>query len=791
MRRLRLTPWPAVLAVARADLRNRWRSMVVVGLIAGLVAGVVGGAAAVTRRTATAYDRLQAATHLDDARALLFSDSVTPGEVRRLPGVEESWTSRQLIGQVLGRPVLYVSVSSGPPRPADLFTPVVVRGRLPRDDDAREVVVPEILAREVGFHVGDRLVLALLTPLEVTQFDTGFGAPDGPRLPLRVVGVYRTARAWVGNGIGPVIGSPALRRAVPGSFVGWNVQMRLAEGPAGAHAMARRLGKLADRTATGATGQEFGTLAAAYPTSDRDTDEVAARHTLVAGLLVLLAVALLGGLLAVGQALARHHAAGAGDQELEAVLGLTRGERVLARLLPATVGAAFAGALGAVGTLAAGRVEPLGALAAFEPRPGFLPQGAVAAAVALLAALAFLGLAGVTAARAVRDPAADGRRAELRPLPRLGRRAATVAGLAFALRRQGGRAGVPVRAAAVVAVCGVAGVVAVGAFAASLHRLVHTPARYGWVADFATIDAKPEDTAALAADPRVRSVAVGDGSTVRIGGRPMVGVTLHKVRGPVPVPVLGGRLPLRPGEVALGPLDLSRLGLQVGDRVTLTTYDGGRRGSRSLHVVGAVILPDVNGDRVSSGAVLSPSDLRVATRAQTFADALVDVRDDADVGPMVAQLSRRLELTVASPPPQIRNLSGLGRLPTVLAAFLAVLAVVVLGHSLVLTARRRGADLAVLRVIGLTPRQVAATMGVMAGTIVLIGVVAGPLLGLAVGRVVWAEVAANVGVAGDLAVPWWLLVAVPPAALVVTTAVVVLPARRAAALSPARVLRAE
>ena len=56
---------------------------------------------------------------------------------------------------------------------------------------------------------------------------------------------------------------------------------------------------------------------------------------------------------------------------------------------------------------------------------------------------------------------------------------------------------------------------------------------------------------------------------------------------------------------------------------------------------------------------------------------------------------------------------------------------------------------------------------------------------------VWAEVAANIGVAGDLAVPWWLFLVVVPGALLLTVLVAVLPARRAARLSPSRVLRAE
>jgi hypothetical protein len=164
-----------------------------------------------------------------------------------------------------------------------------------------------------------------------------------------VVGVFRTSRYWVGNGLGPIVGSPAFRQAAAGSFVGKDVMVRLRHGPADAPAFARAVRQLDRRAATGATGQEFGTLQSALPTSDGDPEEVAARHTLVDGLLVLLVVALVCGLLAVTQALARHHGLGAADQQLEAELGMTRAERVLARLLPALVGAAIAGVLAAAG----------------------------------------------------------------------------------------------------------------------------------------------------------------------------------------------------------------------------------------------------------------------------------------------------------------------------------------------------------------------------------------------------------------------------------------------------------
>jgi predicted lysophospholipase L1 biosynthesis ABC-type transport system permease subunit len=288
----------------------------------------------------------------------------------------------------------------------------------------------------------------------------------------------------------------------------------------------------------------------------------------------------------------------------------------------------------------------------------------------------------------------------------------------------------------------------------------------------------------------VAAVVVGDSGNLRLGGRPTTGVALHKALGDLPVTVLSGRLPAGPGEIAVGLIEQRRLGVRVGDRVTMRVFHGEAR-HRSLRVVGLVVLPDVNDERLGTGVIVSPRDLRAGNRGQPYSDALVAVRRPADVEPMFAELSRELEMQRSAVPRQIRNLAALGPLPSVLAGFLALLSVIVLAHSLLLTTRRRGPDLAVLRVLGMTPRQVAATVGVMAATLTVIGLVLGPVLGLALGRVVWAEVAANVGVAGDLAVPWWLFLGVLPGALLLTVLVAVLPARRAARLSPSRVLRSE
>src|SRR5262249_39698391 len=152
--------------------------------------------------------------------------------------------------------VTYVSAISGPPRPPDLMTPVIVAGRDARDDAADEIVVPEVFAKTAHLEIGDTMRLKLLTPTEVTEFDTGFGEPDGPRVRLKVVGIARIDRDFLDNGLGPVFGTPALFRAHTASEVGNLVLVALDRGPAGVPAFRKELAPLARRTPTDATGKE-------------------------------------------------------------------------------------------------------------------------------------------------------------------------------------------------------------------------------------------------------------------------------------------------------------------------------------------------------------------------------------------------------------------------------------------------------------------------------------------------------------------------------------------------------
>jgi hypothetical protein len=311
------------------------------------------------------------------------------------------------------------------------------------------------------------------------------------------------------------------------------------------------------------------------------------------------------------------------------------------------------------------------------------------------------------------------------------------------------------------------------------------------VADFAIIDSRPFDLQDLATDQRVAALADTAAAPVTLAGRRLDGIAVRPLKGDVPFTVLDGRLPRVDDEVALGSRDAHQVGARVGSTVPITTYDSdGAQSRRSLRVVGLVATPDVNLG-FGTGAFLTARTQAAATRSTAFTTAFVEVAPGVDADAMYAELAQRLEMVRAEQPAEVRNLAALGDLPTLLAVFLGGLAVAVLAHALVLTVRRRAPDLAVLRVIGLTPAQVGGAMVAMAVTIGAVGLVLGPLLGLALGRVVWGEVATGIGAAGDPAVPWSLLVAAVPAVLGGTALVALLPARRAATLRPAEVLRSE
>ncbi|GAA4558005.1 ABC transporter permease [Pseudonocardia xishanensis] len=786
--------WPGIVAVARAELRVGWRALLALGLVAGLVGGLLLGAAVVADRTGSAYPRLVDRTGLDDVRAYLPADlpEVT-ASFAGLPGVEESWTAYAWIAQIEGPTLQYTSVIAGPDRQEDLVNPVIVAGRAPRVEAADELLVGEPLAAAAGLRVGDRITLKMLTLRQVARFDVGFGEPEGATRRMTVVGIGRMP-SWSGP-LGDALSTPAFAAQNAGAAGGRSGFARLAYtgDPAADEALRDRL--------VGALAQEYvgrprplvvGNYVPevpVFPTTQVDPAVAASERVLRLGLWGFALVVALGGTVVLGQGLMRHHLRGGADQRVENALGLDGAERATARVLAALAGAVPAALVAGSVTVAAGVIEPIGSQARFEPDSGFRVDWPVVLLGVVGVLAVFLGAAAVTSALAGRGAAAAPALTRHRSVRWAVRWPALFVGLRLALRGRtlpGGASGLPAFAAAAGVAVTVAGIVASTMLGASLQRLVDTPERYGFTSDLTIADARDAEMRVLAADPRV--AALSEVETGRVTLDParsrQVDAYAHvPVKGDVPVSLVTGRLPLAAGEVALGARVAGREEKAIGDTVDVLSSDGR---SATLTVTGIVVPQPERGAPLGEGLIITPEQLDDLFRQPLASAHLVAVPGQSTS--LYEDVGRRLEVHLPGMPPEIDTLAGLLRLPEILAGLLAVVAMAGLVHTLVGAVRRHSRDAAVLAVLGATPGQVRAALGVLATTTVLPGVAAGVLLGLGVGRVLWWQVASQTGVAPDVAVPIWPIVLIVPAVLVGSLVLGALPALRLARTPVARSL---
>ena len=129
--------------------------------------------------------------------------------------------------------------------------------------------------------------------------------------------------------------------------------------------------------------------------------------------------------------------------------------------------------------------------------------------------------------------------------------------------------------------------------------------------------------------------------------------------------------------------------------------------------------------------------------------------------------------------------------PLVLALVLGVLAAATVAHALVIATRRRRRDLALLATLGLTRRQVSATVAWQATTVGACALVVGLPLGIIGGRWAWGFLADDLGTLSEPQVPLLAVLLAVPAVLLLCNLVAFVPGRMAARLRPAVVLRSE
>ena len=363
----------------------------------------------------------------------------------------------------------------------------------------------------------------------------------------------------------------------------------------------------------------------------------------------------------------------------------------------------------------------------------------------------------------------------------------------MALEPGAGRTAVPVRPALTGAVLGLAGVVATFVFAASLTRLTDTPERYGAPWDFLPEPAADE-VQPISEKPYVGEAGVVRAAYVELDGTEAQGNALEVVKGNPSFTMLDGRPPSNAAEVALGPDLLARLDIRIGDHIAVSNASGGS--PFRTEVVGRVLTPGLDDVAFTNAAVFTTDGLERARQSEGFTQMVVNWSPDIDAGTAEARLREEYPEAVSAysevrPPLQVENLTRVDQLPWAVAALLALIGLAAITHALVTMVRRRRRDLAVLRSLGFTRRQVVATTAWQATTLAVVAVAGGIPLGVAVGQWAWSVVAHGIGVASDAALPAMALVALVPVTLVLANVIAALPGRAAGRVTAGAALRVE
>jgi hypothetical protein len=782
----------------RSELRARWRSWVILGLLAGATFGLAAAGLAGARRTSVALPRYLAAMHVPTAAVLANDPSFDEAQrraVAALPEVKATYPFEIALA-IQDRPIndggaLIPTTAAS----AKLLSGIIVKGRAPDPTRADEVVVDQNLERQFGLGLGSTMTLAQSIPPEARASIPPAmlprnGNPDFERQ-LRVVGISKSVdsnASWA-----PSSGFYAKYGPRIAGFI--NEFATLRNGEADLPDFQVGVDKIVGHPVN---IESFAQLQGIPKTRnilrvERD------------GLLIFaLAVLIVGGVL-VGQALVRAVSAGAAELPTWRAIGADRRIAVRALVLPATLSAAVGAVTGLGVAIVLSERFPIGVARRYDLDVGFHADWLVLGFAVLAVVLAVLTTATGSALWAVggrrsgnRTPSTVGRwttRAGLPPALAIGSRLAMEPGR--------GRRAVPVRSALIGAVVGVLGVVGCFTFRAGLSDAVASPQRSGIVWDYEVASGAGEiaakDIATIAHDREVQAAFRGIWvRAVGINGvaTPTFGTTTLK-GGLTPV-VLSGHAPHGPSEIAFGPGTLHQMRLQVGDHVQV-----GDRRAHTATVVGTALLPATSHTDYDQSAWVTAAGLRAA-----LPPGPLDPNDFEDYvlikwasGTHAADAQRRLAslhpgsdswfTQAAILPVAVVSLGHLRSLPLALGVFFALLATATVAHALVTTVRRRRHELAVLRSLGFTRRQTRLAVAWQATLIAVAGLVIGVPLGIAAGRTVWRRLADNFPVVYVPPLALAAVLLVVPAAVLLANLLAAMPARAAARIRPAEALRTE
>lgn len=288
------------------------------------------------------------------------------------------------------------------------------------------------------------------------------------------------------------------------------------------------------------------------------------------------------------------------------------------------------------------------------------------------------------------------------------------------------------------------------------------------------------------------------GEPVDSSGAPSIGVDLQAGSALETLTVRSGRAPVGPAEVAVDAATASRVGIEVGDRVQVALAEG----LRDVTVTGTVGLGDTDG---FAGAALTAFDLETAQQVlgqpgtfQEIAVAGEEGVDDAElatrIGAVLPEAVEAVTAAQASAETSAEIKEGLGFFTTALLVFAGISLFVgafLIFNTFSMLVAQRAKELALLRALGASRRQVTGSVLVEALVIGLLASVLG--FGLGVGVAVGLRgVLAALGIdlpEGDLVLAPRTVVVSLLVGVGVTALAALLPARRAARVAPVEAMR--
>jgi ABC-type lipoprotein release transport system permease subunit len=155
------------------------------------------------------------------------------------------------------------------------------------------------------------------------------------------------------------------------------------------------------------------------------------------------------------------------------------------------------------------------------------------------------------------------------------------------------------------------------------------------------------------------------------------------------------------------------------------------------------------------------------------------------------EISPEIVLSAPTPSADQQAMHNVRSLPILFGVFAPLVALAALLHVSSSVLRRRGTDIAVLRAIGLTPRQAAACVAWQSTVLAAIGLVVGAPLGFIAGRTAWRVVAEHTPIVTVIPSLSVALLVIVPAALLAANLAGARPAWRVARSSPVEQLRAD